>query len=77
MKMFEVSPDYPVAEIKTVGLNGEMLEAQAFAYFAVRVKRGLPTSCSNTSNVLAAVSGGTISSPTSQLRTRNFEIKRG
>ena len=72
-----MSLDYPVVEIEIVRSNGEMREAQAFAHFAVRVKRGLPTSCSNTSNVLAAVSGGTISSPTSQLRTRNFEIKRG
>jgi anhydro-N-acetylmuramic acid kinase len=44
-----------------VGLDGDMLEAQAFAYLAVRVARGLPTSCASTTGVRAAVSGGTIS----------------
>ena len=33
----------PVAPVETVGLNGDALEAQAFAYLAVRVARGLPT----------------------------------
>jgi len=40
-----------------------MLEAQAFAHLAVRVARGLPTSCPGTTGVRAAVSGGTISRP--------------
>ena len=40
-----------------------MLEAQAFAYLAVRVARGLPTSCSTTTGVAAAVGGGRISQP--------------
>ncbi len=30
--------------VEAAGLNGDMLEAQAFAYLAVRVLRGLPTS---------------------------------
>ena len=49
--------------IDTVGLNGDMLEAQAFAYLAVRVARGLPTSCAQTTGVAAAVGGGQISRP--------------
>jgi anhydro-N-acetylmuramic acid kinase len=40
-----------------------MLEAQAFAYLAVRVARGLPTSGPSTTGVMAAVGGGQISRP--------------
>ncbi|WP_090219956.1 anhydro-N-acetylmuramic acid kinase [Litoreibacter janthinus] len=45
------------------GLDGDMLEAQAFAYLAVRVARGLATSCPSTTGVGANVGGGTISHP--------------
>jgi anhydro-N-acetylmuramic acid kinase len=38
-----------------------MLEAQAFAYLAVRVARGLPTSCPGTTGVQALVGGGIVS----------------
>ena len=63
MKMLEVSLDCPVQPVEDVGLNGDMLEAQAFAYLAVRVARGLPTSCPGTTGVSAAVGGGTLSLP--------------
>ena len=52
-----------VQPIETVGLNGDMLEAQAFAHLAVRVVRGLSTSCAQTTGVAAAVGGGQISRP--------------
>lgn len=52
-----------VQPVETVGLNGDMLEAQAFAHLAVRVARGLPTSCAGTTGVAAAVGGGQISRP--------------
>lgn len=65
MKMLEVSLDCPVKPVEAVGLDGDMLEAQAFAYLAVRVARGLPTSCSGTTGVRAAVGGGTLSVPRS------------
>ena len=55
----------PVVPIETAGLNGDMLEAQAFAYLAVRVARGLPTSCPSTTGVAGAVGGGQISRPRS------------
>jgi anhydro-N-acetylmuramic acid kinase len=54
-----------VAPVEAVGLNGDMLEAQAFAYLAVRVARGLPTSSPTTTGVAAAVGGGQISRPDS------------
>jgi anhydro-N-acetylmuramic acid kinase len=53
----------PVEPVEAAGLNGDMLEAQAFAFLAVRVMRGLPTSCPGTTGVPAAVGGGQISRP--------------
>lgn len=55
--------DLPVDPIESVGLNGDMLEAQAFAHLAARVAYGLPTSCRSTTGVPAAVGGGQISRP--------------
>ncbi len=63
MAMLGASLDIPIVPVEEVGLDGDMLEAQAFAYLAVRVARGLPTSCASTTGVKAAVSGGTISRP--------------
>lgn len=53
----------PVAPVEDLGLDGDMLEAQAFAYLAVRVARGLPTSAPSTTGVAALVGGGQISQP--------------
>jgi len=63
MAMLQAGLECPVQPVETVGLNGDMLEAQAFAFLAVRVARGLPTSCSSTTGVRAAVGGGQISRP--------------
>lgn len=63
MQMLAVSLDCPVVPVEEVGLDGDMLEAQAFAYLAVRVARGMPTSCASTTGVRAAVGGGTVSVP--------------
>ena len=63
MAMIAAGVDCPVAPIETVGLDGDMLEAQAFAYLAARVLNGLPTSCPGTTGVPAAIGGGTISRP--------------
>ncbi len=53
----------PARPVEDAGLNGDMLEAQAFAFLAVRVARGLATSCPATTGVAAAVAGGQISRP--------------
>lgn len=53
----------PVEPVEAAGLDGDMLEAQAFAYLAVRVVRGLSTSAPSTTGVSAAVGGGRISQP--------------
>lgn len=63
MQMLTVSLDCPVKKVEEVGLDGDMLEAQAFAYLAVRVARGLPTSCPGTTGVSACVGGGVVSVP--------------
>mgnify|MGYP001627876043 FL=1 len=63
MRMLSVSLDCPVRPVEDVGLDGDMLEAQAFAYLAVRVARGLPTSSPSTTGVRALVGGGEISRP--------------
>ncbi len=63
MQMLAVSLDCPVKPVEEVGLDGDMLEAQAFGFLAVRVSRGLPTSCPGTTGVRACVGGGVISVP--------------
>lgn len=65
MKMLAAGLDCPVEPVEAEGLDGDMLEAQAFAHLAVRVARGLPTSCPGTTGVRAAVSGGQLSTPSS------------
>lgn len=56
-----------VEPVEAAGLDGDMIEAQAFAFLAVRVARGLPTSCPTTTGVPAAVGGGQISRPEAAL----------
>ncbi|WP_425101177.1 anhydro-N-acetylmuramic acid kinase [Tropicibacter sp. S64] len=63
MRMLAAGLDCPVEPVEAVGLDGDMLEAQAFAFLAVRVLRGLPTSAPMTTGVAAPVGGGRISRP--------------
>ena len=63
MEMIRSGLDCPVLTVEAVGLDGDMIEAQAFAYLAVRVLRGLATSAPGTTGVSACVGGGTISAP--------------
>ncbi|MEL6792365.1 MAG: anhydro-N-acetylmuramic acid kinase, partial [Pseudomonadota bacterium] len=53
----------PVDPVEAVGLDGDMLEAQAFAYLAVRVAKGLPTSAPGTTGCRAPVCGGRLAYP--------------
>lgn len=53
----------PVLPVEEAGLDGDMLAAQAWAFLAVRVLRGLPTSCQGSTGVAAAVGGGQVSRP--------------
>jgi anhydro-N-acetylmuramic acid kinase len=63
MAMLAALMDCPVLPVEEAGFDGDMLEAEAFAFLAVRVLRGLPTSCPGTTGVRAAVGGGRISRP--------------
>lgn len=51
----------PVAPVEEAGFDGDALEAQAFAYLALRVALGLTTSAPSTTGVAAAIGGGTVS----------------
>ncbi|RCW89022.1 anhydro-N-acetylmuramic acid kinase [Paracoccus lutimaris] len=55
--------DARVAPVEEAGLDGDMLEAQAFGWLAVRVLRGLPTSGPGTTAAPGPVCGGRISHP--------------
>jgi len=63
MAMIAARTNAPVDPVEAVGLDGDLLEAQAFAYLAVRVLRGLPTSAPSTTGARLPVSGGRISRP--------------
>ncbi|WP_372802222.1 anhydro-N-acetylmuramic acid kinase [Paracoccus seriniphilus] len=52
-----------VRPVEAAGLDGDMLEAQAFAWLAVRVLKGLPCSGPMTTGVARPVCGGRISHP--------------
>jgi len=49
-----------VCPVEAAGLNGDMIEAQAFAYLAVRTARGLPISSPQTTGVARPMAGGTV-----------------
>jgi anhydro-N-acetylmuramic acid kinase len=63
MRMLAERLAAPVDPVEAIGLDGDMLEAQAFAYLAVRVLRGLPTSAPSTTGCREPVCGGRISYP--------------
>lgn len=63
MAMLAATLDCAVKPVEACGLNGDMIEAQAFAHLAMRVARGMPTSCPSTTGVGEAVGGGTFSRP--------------
>ncbi len=63
MAMLAGMTNAPVEPVEAVGLDGDMLEAQAFAYLAARVARGLATSAPGTTGARLPVSGGRISAP--------------
>ncbi len=50
----------PVEPVEAVGWNGDLLEAQAFAYLAVRSVRGLPLSYPTTTGVHQPMPGGVL-----------------
>jgi len=53
----------PIEDIDQAGMDGDMLEAQAFAYLAVRMKNRQSLSAPGTTGVPEPMSGGRISLP--------------
>lgn len=53
----------PVDGVEATGADGDMLEAQAFAYLAVRHLRGLPTSYPETTGTAEPCVGGRLARP--------------
>ncbi|WP_424968924.1 anhydro-N-acetylmuramic acid kinase [Dinoroseobacter sp. S76] len=52
-----------VLPVEELGFDGDMIEAQAFGYMAVRVLNGMPTSFPGTTGVSTPVGGGVTSTP--------------
>ena len=50
--------DYPVKPVETLGWNGDGLEAQGFAYLAVRSLKGLALTLPSTTGVSEPMTGG-------------------
>lgn len=53
----------PVDPVEAVGWDGDALEAECFAFLAVRVRRGLPLSFPGTTGVPAPWPGGEVAQP--------------
>jgi anhydro-N-acetylmuramic acid kinase len=60
MRMLEQSLAVPVQPIEAIGADGDALEAQAFAFMAVRTLRGLPISFPKTTGAPAPLCGGRV-----------------
>ena len=63
MQMLELRTQCRVAPVETVGWDGDMLEAQAFAYLAARSVQELPLSLPTTTGVKAPMTGGQLFMP--------------
>ena len=63
MAMLRDSVGAPVEPVEAVGWQGDSLEAQAFAFLAVRSLKGVPLSLPTTTRVREPVTGGTTHRP--------------
>jgi len=68
MGMLDMHTDAAVMSAEDVGWDGDMLEAQAFAYLAVRAVKGLPISFPQTTGAPRPMTGGTVVYPNTQTR---------
>jgi len=60
MDMISAEVGAKIAPVEALGFDGDMIEAQAFAWLAVRVVRGLPLSAPSTTGVSHPMTGGQI-----------------
>lgn len=63
MAMLDMHIEAQVVTAEHVGWNGDMLEAQAFAYLAVRTLKGLPISFPETTGAPKPITGGKVVYP--------------
>ena len=73
MAMLDMHCDAEILSAEGVGWDGDMLEAQAFAYLAVRTLKGLPISFLETTGAPRPMTGGRIAYPSSSLGSRGGE----
>lgn len=73
MAMLDMHTDAEVVTAEHVGWDGDMLEAQAFAYLAVRTLKGLPISFPETTGAPRPLTGGRVVYPSSSLGSRGGE----
>jgi len=60
MDFLKIFLEAPVKDIDSIGFNGDMLEAEAFAFLAVRTILGLPISFPGTTGVKQPLTGGVV-----------------
>ncbi|HEY5083514.1 MAG TPA: anhydro-N-acetylmuramic acid kinase, partial [Rhizomicrobium sp.] len=58
MAMLKARVNAPVVTAEDAGWDGDALEAEGFAYLAVRAKKGLPLSLPTTTGVKQPMTGG-------------------
>lgn len=63
LRMIEAACTCPATPVEAAGLDGDMIEAQAFAFLAARVARGLPLTAPGTTGVARPMIGGIVSQP--------------
>lgn len=68
MRLIAEAAGLPAEPVESLGLDGDMIEAQAFAFLAVRVLRGLPTSALGTTGVPQPTCGGRLGRPAPSAR---------
>ena len=61
--MLRERANVPVKTANEIGWTGDALEAQAFAYLAIRTLRKLPLTFPTTTGVPKAITGGVIALP--------------
>ena len=73
MAMLRLHSDADVVTAEQMGWDGDLLEAQAFAYLAVRTLKGLPISFPQTTGASRPLRGGRVVYPSSSLISRGGE----
>ncbi len=71
MKLLAQYTGVPVASVDELGWDGDALEAQGFAYLAVRALRGLPLTFPGTTGIAKPMSGGRIATPLKTLTAKS------